>query len=69
LNFAYRPWARPCRPVLNFREIKYDGYRLFVARDGDRVRLTTKGGNDFTKRYPRIVEAALRNHARESLSA
>jgi bifunctional non-homologous end joining protein LigD len=25
-------------------EIKYDGYRLRVERNGDRVRLITKGG-------------------------
>jgi ATP-dependent DNA ligase len=32
-----------------------------VERDGDRVRLITRGGCDWTKRYPRIVEAALKN--------
>jgi bifunctional non-homologous end joining protein LigD len=44
-----------------FHEIKYDGYRLRVEREGDRVRLITKGGYDWTKRFPRIVEAALKN--------
>jgi bifunctional non-homologous end joining protein LigD len=44
-----------------FHEIKYDGYRLRLERDGDRVRLITKSGYDWTKRYPRIVEAARRN--------
>jgi len=44
-----------------FHEIKYDGYRLFVVREDSRVRLLTKGGYDWTKRYPRIVEAALKN--------
>jgi ATP-dependent DNA ligase len=43
-----------------FHEIKYDGYRLRLERDGDRVRLFTKGGHDWTKRYPWIVESALR---------
>jgi bifunctional non-homologous end joining protein LigD len=38
-----------------FHEIKYDGYRLIVHRSGDRVRLITKGGYDWTKRYPWIV--------------
>jgi ATP-dependent DNA ligase len=42
-------------------EIKYDGFRLRVERDGDRVRLFTRGGYDWTKRYPWIVEAALKN--------
>jgi hypothetical protein len=39
-------------------EVKYDGYRLRVERDGDRVRLITRGGYDWTKRYPWITEAA-----------
>ena len=34
------------------------GYRLRVEREGDRVRLITRGGYDWTKRYPWIVEAA-----------
>ncbi len=42
-------------------EIKYDGYRLRVERDGDRVRLITRNGYDWTKRYPWIVESALKN--------
>jgi bifunctional non-homologous end joining protein LigD len=42
-------------------EIKYDGYRLRVERNGDRVRLITRGGYDWTKRFPWIVEAALKN--------
>jgi ATP-dependent DNA ligase len=44
-----------------FHEIKYDGYRLRLERDGGGVRLITKGGYDWTKRFPRIVEAALKN--------
>ena len=39
-------------------EIKQDGFRIRVERDGDRVRLITRGGYDRTKRYPWIVEAA-----------
>ena len=41
-----------------FREIKYDGYRLRVEGNGDRVRLITRGGYNWTDRYPWIVEAA-----------
>jgi bifunctional non-homologous end joining protein LigD len=44
-------------------EIKHDGYRLIVQRDGARVRLFTRNGHDWTDRYPRIVEAALRNRS------
>ena len=39
-------------------EVKYDGYRLRVVREGDRVRLFSKGGHDWTGRYPWIVETA-----------
>jgi bifunctional non-homologous end joining protein LigD len=42
-------------------EIKYDGYRLLVQREGKRVRLLTRNAHDWTERYPLIVEAALRN--------
>ena len=41
-------------------EIKHDGYRLTVHREGKRVRLFTRNGHDWTDRYPLIVEAALR---------
>jgi bifunctional non-homologous end joining protein LigD len=46
-------------------EIKYDGYRLRLERDGDRVRLITRGGYNWTSRYPWIVEAALKNRHRQ----
>ncbi|MBR0801873.1 hypothetical protein JQ615_41840 [Bradyrhizobium jicamae] len=48
-----------------FYEIKYRGYRLRVERDGDRVRLITKSGNDWIKRYPCVVEAALSNRQKQ----
>jgi len=46
-------------------EIKYDGYRLRVERNGDRVRLITRGGYDWTKRFPWIVESALKNRQKQ----
>ena len=46
-------------------EIKYDGYRLRVERDGDRVRLITRGGYNWSKRYPWIVESALKNRYKQ----
>jgi bifunctional non-homologous end joining protein LigD len=45
-------------------EVKYDGYRLRLERDGDRVRLITKGGYNWTSRYPWVVEAALKNRVK-----
>jgi ATP-dependent DNA ligase len=41
-------------------EIKHDGYRLIVQREGKRVRLLTRRGYDWSDRYPLIVEAAPR---------
>jgi bifunctional non-homologous end joining protein LigD len=46
-------------------EVKYDGYRIRLERDGDSVRLITKGGYNWTSRYPWIVEAALKNRFRQ----
>lgn len=48
-----------------FHEVKYDGYRLRIERDGDRVRLITKGGYDWSKRYPWIMHAALKNRTKQ----
>ncbi|MGY3694577.1 ATP-dependent DNA ligase [Bradyrhizobium sp. USDA 3240] len=42
-------------------EIKMDGYRVRLERDGDLVRLITKSGYNWSKRYPWIVENALKN--------
>jgi bifunctional non-homologous end joining protein LigD len=62
------PYA-PCIPTRRtavpshpdwIHEIKQDGFRLIVLRDGDRVRLFTRNGYDWTTRYPLIVEAARR---------
>jgi ATP-dependent DNA ligase len=50
----------PARPEW-FHEIKYDGYRLIVIRDDKRVRLITRNGNDWSGRFPWIVESALKN--------
>lgn len=36
-------------------EIKHDGYRMQVRKDGDRVRLFTRRGFDWTERYPRAA--------------
>jgi bifunctional non-homologous end joining protein LigD len=44
-------------------EVKHDGYRLIVQREGKRVRLFTRNGHDWTDRYPLIVEAALKNRS------
>ena len=50
----------PTREVW-FHEVKYDGYRMMMIREDERVRLISQGGVDYAKRYPWIVEAALQN--------
>jgi ATP-dependent DNA ligase len=39
-------------------EIKHDGYRMQVRKDGDRVRLFTRRGFDWTERYPLAAAGA-----------
>jgi len=46
-------------------ESKYDGYRIRVERNGDRVWLLTRGGYDWTKRFPWIVESAPKNRTKQ----
>lgn len=48
-----------------FHEVKYDGYRLRIERDGPSVRLIIRGGHDWTRRFPWIVEAALKNRRKQ----
>ena len=38
-----------------FHEIKQDGFRIRVERDRDRVRLISRGGYDWTSRFPWIA--------------
>ena len=41
-------------------EIKHDGFRFMARRDPVGIRLITRRGNDWTARYPLVVEAV--NH-------
>jgi bifunctional non-homologous end joining protein LigD len=52
----------PNRPEW-LHEIKHDGYRLIVQREGKRVRLFTRNGYDWSHRFPLIVHAALQNRS------
>jgi ATP-dependent DNA ligase len=38
-------------------EIKHDGFRLMARRDPVGIRLITRGGHDWSARYPLVVEA------------
>jgi bifunctional non-homologous end joining protein LigD len=44
-------------------EIKHDGYRLQFRREGDDLRLFTRRGYDWTKRYPAIATTAAKLRA------
>jgi bifunctional non-homologous end joining protein LigD len=44
-------------------EVKHDGYRLQVRRQGDVVRLFTRNGYDWSSRYPAIAVTASRLRA------
>jgi ATP dependent DNA ligase domain len=41
-------------------EIKHDGFRVIARKNGPRVRLYCRPGNDFTRRFPLIVDALAR---------
>jgi bifunctional non-homologous end joining protein LigD len=56
----------PCLPTktdklpsgdLWLHEIKHDGFRVIARKDGNRVRLYSRPGNDMTRRFPLIAEA------------
>lgn len=38
-------------------EVKWDGYRILATKKGSTVRLLTRGGLDYSKYYPVLVEA------------
>ena len=59
--------VRPPSGPLWVHEIKHDGYRLMVRRDGLRVRCFTRNGHDWADRFPAIVEAAARLEAHSFL--
>jgi bifunctional non-homologous end joining protein LigD len=63
----------PCIPTRAYKvpsgagwvhEIKHDGYRLQVRREGDVVRLFTRRGYDWSGRYPAIAVTATLLRAR-----
>src|SRR5260370_38704089 len=48
-------------------EIKHDGFRIIARKDGDRVRLYSRPGNDFTHRFPPSVDALARLRSRSCI--
>ena len=76
---ARRPagFIEPCLPTLGHavptgsqwaNEIKHDGFRFICRRDGDRVRVFSRRGYDWTDRVPAIAEFVKRRyHARATI--
>ena len=48
-------------------EIKHDGFRIIARKDGQRLKLYSRPGNDFTHRFPLIVEALVRLRSRSCI--
>jgi bifunctional non-homologous end joining protein LigD len=48
-------------------EIKHDGFRVIARKDGSRMRLYSRPGNDFTHRFPLIVETLARLRSRSCI--
>jgi bifunctional non-homologous end joining protein LigD len=66
----------PCLPTkahsppsgpLWLHEIKHDGFRVIARKEGRRVRLYSRPGNDLTERFPLIVEALARLRSRSCI--
>jgi hypothetical protein len=71
LRMAILPpgFIAPCLPTktdtlpsggLWLHEIKHDGFRIIARKDGAEVKLYSRPGNDFTRRFPLIIEALAR---------
>jgi bifunctional non-homologous end joining protein LigD len=64
-----RGFVPPCLPTKApepptggawLHEIKHDGFRVIARKDGPKVRLYSRPGNDLTYRFPLIVETLAR---------
>lgn len=64
----------PCLPIKApqpptgdtwLHEIKLDGFRVIARKNGERVRLYSRPGNDLTQRFPLLADAlaALKSHS------
>jgi bifunctional non-homologous end joining protein LigD len=66
----------PCLPTKTDRlptggqwlhEIKHDGFRIIARKDGPRVWLYSRPGNDLTRRFPLIVETLAQLRSRSCI--
>jgi ATP-dependent DNA ligase len=56
----------PCG-ALWLHEIKHDGFRVIARKNGHRVKLYSRPGNDLTPRFPLIAEALARLRSRSCI--
>jgi bifunctional non-homologous end joining protein LigD len=56
----------PCQPTLSAKppsgsqwlhEIKHDGYRIIACKSGDQVRLWSRNGRDWSKKFLAVIDA------------
>jgi bifunctional non-homologous end joining protein LigD len=71
-----RGFVPPCLPTKApqpptgeawLHEIKHDGFRVIARKDGNRVRLYSRPGNDLTYRFALIVESLARLRSRSCI--
>jgi bifunctional non-homologous end joining protein LigD len=48
-------------------EVKFDGYRALLMKDGDRLQIRSRNDKDLTHAYPSIAIAGRRLHARQAV--
>jgi hypothetical protein len=58
---------RPPSGDLWLHEIKHDGFRVIARKNGQRVKLYSRPGNDLTPRFPLIAEALARLRSRSCI--
>ena len=58
---------RPPSGEMWLHEIKHDGFRVIARKEGARVKLYSRPGNDLTYRFPLIVEALARLRSRSCI--
>jgi len=56
LSRHWRPRSRKCRAGVRWiHEIKFDGYRVQLHIANDDIKVFTRRGNDWTRRFKKIV--------------
>lgn len=48
-------------------EVKFDGYRALLVKNGDRVQIRSRNDKDLTHAYPAVVAAARQLHAQQTI--